>query len=775
MANDVRIPAAAWDFNLATTPSLLTFTTPRISPILRASCRVGSGTNHAWIQLTGLNIAAGTYSVKLKDVAFSFQVTFSDQTDENGQKQSTEASVRLFGAGSALTFDTEYTLESVTDTSTSTALDLLGMIITFSTPHATDRIVGIGTMDFTNNQKDEVSVSLSGADLANTEYIIEISPSSLLNDKTMSVTFTDQSGTVAGRVYSADGDPVHFEFGETYEIVSITRTNSQPILFVSLTFSVPTEPARITTTSSVLNGPKTEVTVTLHGRELFSATMTVTVKNPDSNREFTSNLLSVVETSCTVTFAVAQIESETALAFGVSYGIVSIESSDDKSFVVNTGVTVSVPSAPIINSITSKLSPNCTHFSISFGGSSLPTSGSLVASISASISLDLSYMDEVWTTGWLADGAKGMKMNTSYSVTKIVDGVNEMILNKQTFTTAEGPTLSSIEPVTLKDDDLNSVVLSLDGLRMPVSSVVPSFDLIAIESGGSTEEITIGISFSSKTVGSGEVEVYKSGKLKYSTSYSVVGMTSAVVSVSIPSSVTFTTPAAPTRIISATCDLDTETGKSAEIVLKGESFPQSTPFTLTVFELNGASEKTGSAIELSSSFASDGSSTLHTLTSLICGNDASKLTYGKWYEVTKLEIANMKTIVNDLARFVVPPEPSRLITVTDSAVYSEKDTEVSVTLSGIKLTVWKRNLWPNWMSLSDSCVQWLNLVFDLPNLVSVLFHDSYLSLHSVSESLLFKSSLFFLFVADSALPYPQQAAFVMCGGSVSTCPASDAP
>ncbi|KAK2946489.1 hypothetical protein BLNAU_18594 [Blattamonas nauphoetae] len=34
-------------------------------------------------------------------------------------------------------------------------------------------------------------------------------------------------------------------------------------------------------------------------------------------------------------------------------------------------------------------------------------------------------------------------------------------------------------------------------------------------------------------------------------------------------------------------------------------------------------------------------------------------------------------------------------------------------------------------------MQWLNLVFDLPNLVSVHFHDSYLSLHSVSESLLF--------------------------------------
>ncbi|KAK2958404.1 hypothetical protein BLNAU_6674 [Blattamonas nauphoetae] len=686
MANDIALPQAAWIFNLSATPSFLHFTTPEAPPILKASCRVGSGTDHAWIQLTGLNITTGTYSVKLKDVAFPFDVSFSDLKDENGQKQSTEASVRLFGDGNKLTFNKEYTLESLTD-SASNAVDLRGMIVTFSTPQATDRIVGIGTMDFTNTQKDEVSVSLSGADMANAEYIIEISPSNLLNDDTISVTFTDQSGTLDGSVYSADGDPVHFEFGETYEIVSITRTNSQPILFFdTLNFSVPAEPARIESTSSVLNGPKTAVNVTLNGTALISAAMTVTVKNPSSNREFTSSLSFVDSTSCTVTFPTGQTETDAELVFGGLYDIVSIESSDGKSFVVNTGVKVRVPSAPIIDSISSSLSENCSHFEIVFGGSSLPSIGSLVASLSPSITLSLSYVDGKWTTGWLSNVETGMLMNTDYSVTKVASGDNEMILNKDSFKTPLGPTLSSIPTVTLKDDDLNSVVVSLDGHRMPVSSVVASFDLIVVESGGSSEEITIDVSFSSNEAGSGEVEVYKTGKLKYSTSYSVVRMTSAVVSVSIPSAVSFWTPAAPTRIISASCDLDTDTGKSAEIVLNGMSFPQSTPFTLTVFELDDSNLKTGNAIELLSSFETDGSSTLHTLSSLIYGNDASKLMFEKWYEVTKLEIANMKTIVDDLARFVIHPEPSRLTTISDSVNYFNKQTELSVALSGYKLT-----------------------------------------------------------------------------------------
>ncbi|KAK2963985.1 hypothetical protein BLNAU_1066 [Blattamonas nauphoetae] len=663
------------------------FTVPVIPPILKASCRIGSGTNHAWIQLTGLNITAGTFSVKLKDVDFSFVVTFSAQKDENGQKQSTEASVCLFGEESKLTFDKEYTLESLTDQSTSTNLDLRGMIITFSTPQATDRIVEIGTMDFTGNQKDEVSVSLSGADLTGSEYFITTSPSSDLNDNKLSATFSGQSGTLVGRVYSAIGNAVPLKFGQTYEILSITHTNNQPILLVPLSFSVPTEPARIESTSSALNGPKTEVTVTLTGRELFSATMTVKLTNPNTNRVFTSSLSFVDTTSCTVTFPAAQTETDAELAFGVSYDVVSTESSDGKkSFVVNTGVKVSVPSAPIIDSITSSLSPNCTHFEIVFGGTSLPTSGSLIATISPSITLPLSYENGKWTTGWLADGEDGMLMNTSYSVTKIADDVNEMILNMKTFTTALGPTLSSIEPVTLKDDDLNSVVLTLEGLRMPLSSVVASFDLNVVESEGTTEEITIPVSFSTNEIGSGEVEVYESGKLKYSTSYSVVRMTSAVVSVSIPSAVTFTTPAAPTRIISATCDLDTKTGKSAEIVLSGVSFPQSTPFTLTVFELNEASEKTGNAIELSSSFTSDGSSTSHTLSSLIYGNASAKLEYQKSYEITKLDIIGIDSIVDKLVHFSISPEPARLTTVTLPEVYSQKQTEVSVTLSGINLS-----------------------------------------------------------------------------------------
>ncbi|KAK2940302.1 hypothetical protein BLNAU_24793 [Blattamonas nauphoetae] len=82
--------------------------------ILKATCRLGNGTNHAWIQLTGLNIAPGTYTVTLVGMrGFSFDVTFSGATDEKGRALSEETPVRLFGEGSTLTFGTEYQIDAV--------------------------------------------------------------------------------------------------------------------------------------------------------------------------------------------------------------------------------------------------------------------------------------------------------------------------------------------------------------------------------------------------------------------------------------------------------------------------------------------------------------------------------------------------------------------------------------------------------------------------------------------------------------------------------------
>ncbi|KAK2963107.1 hypothetical protein BLNAU_2130 [Blattamonas nauphoetae] len=510
MTNGIEVPVAAWAFNLAATPDLISFTT---QTILKASCRVGSGTNHVWIQLTGQTIAKGTYSVALTELEFSFEVTFTDARDENGHVLSTEASVRLFGDESKLSFNKEYTLKGVTETSTSTFIDLSGMLIPFSTPLPTERIVGIGTMTFTNSQKDEVSISLTGADLASTEYFIETSPSSVVDGNKLSAVFFAQTGLIVAKVFSTNDSEVPLQFNQKYEVVSITDSLDTPILIDRLSFTVPPSPLRITSLSVKLSGDKSQALVELIGMQIpTSPTLYLNLKNPTTNMEL-----------CVIT-----------------------------SYKSDTVLVATIPAAQ------TESGQCCAHFE------------------------------------WLLDSNR-----------------------------------------------------------------------------------------STPFLGSGEAEIYKTSKLKYDTDYTVVRLTSSIVPVSIPSTVTFKTPVGPVRILSAECDLDAESEKAAVIVLAGDLFPSKTSFKLIVYELDSSSAKIGKAFELSSSFLEDGSASSHTLSHVIYNEPSAKLKFGTSYAITDLLISGRTTIVSSDVTFDVPAEPVRIEDAT-SRLNSAFDA-VIVTLTGCAL------------------------------------------------------------------------------------------
>ncbi|KAK2960637.1 hypothetical protein BLNAU_4292 [Blattamonas nauphoetae] len=344
-----------WEFDLVASASFLSFTTPEAPPIVGASSRIGSGTNHGWIRLIGMSIEAGTFTVTLAEVPdFSFEVTFGSSRDSNGKKESSEASVRLFGDGSKLSFDTEYTLETVRDKFTSHFVDLVGMTIKVRTPESTSRIVEIGSMDFTNEQKDSVWVELNGMEMKEGKYYVGTNPPSGIAGVVLSVVFASQNGRLIGTVYSATDAAVALTFGQTYTIESITNDDEDLVLFVPLMFTVPDRPARIINLSAELNEMKTEVIVEMTGVELEDNAMRMTIKNADTGVELSSNLFSITSTSCLVKFSAGQSESSTQVKFGKTYKIVSIASSvDSSSFVVNTGLSLLVPSAPIVTSISS--------------------------------------------------------------------------------------------------------------------------------------------------------------------------------------------------------------------------------------------------------------------------------------------------------------------------------------------------------------------------------------------------------------------------------------
>ncbi|KAK2954342.1 hypothetical protein BLNAU_10674 [Blattamonas nauphoetae] len=680
-------PKLAWEFDLASTPESLTFVAPEAPPILKASCRLGNGSNHAWIKLTGLNITAGTYTVTLVGVSgFSFGVTFASETDEKGRPLSEETPVRLFGEGSTLTFDTEYQIDTVINSTSQEPLNLAEMIITFTTPVATSRIIGMGEETLTLPQKDSVSVPLYGTDMKDTTYLVEVSLSDVVLEEPLSAVFSANSGTLVGRVYSASGSEVPLEYGNTYAVVSVTNSAFDAVLFNPFIFTVPTEPARIKSISPKLNREKSEVIVELTGVQFFaSPALFVHLKNTNTGRAFSSSLTIKNAESCSVSFPTAQSEDDTHLQFELGYLVTSVASVDGlSSFLFNEGLEVTVPHLPVVDTITSSLSPSCTTFQVSMTGSHLPLTGSFTATLSPAATMTVNFVDGVGTSLWLSDGVDGMKLNTTYTIIELANDDDVILVNDKIFTTTEGPTLLSIDTPTLKSDNPNVIELTLNGERMPLKETVPEFSLVVVEKGQSTE-ISIPVSFSTNSLGGGEAVAYPSSTLKYSTAYSVLRMTSTTVPVSIPSSVSFTTPASPTRIISAFGSLDSKTGKTAEISLTGIGFPQSKDFTIIVRELDALSQPTGSPIELSSSFGADGASTSHTMTTPIFRETSAKLEFGKSCVITDLVITGMSTVVDSDVTFKVPTEPSRLISI-HPATYSNEDREVSASLFGIKLS-----------------------------------------------------------------------------------------
>ncbi|KAK2944635.1 hypothetical protein BLNAU_20434 [Blattamonas nauphoetae] len=264
-----------------------------------------------------------------------------------------------------------------------------------------------------------------------------------------------------------------------------------------------------------------------------------------------------------------------------------------------------------------------------------------------------------------------------------VTGNDQIIVNQKQFTTPPGPSLTSIDPVSLKSGDLDTVVLTLNGQRMPVATFVSDFKLTVVET-GTNAEIPIPVSFSTDTLGSGEAKAYSPSTLKYDTDYTVLRLKSTVIPVSIPSTVTFKTPAAPVRILSVKCNLDAASGKAAEVVLTGVALPQSTSFILNVYELDSSSAKVGDAFELSSSFLADGQTSSHTLSHLIYGESSPKLKYNTSYLITDLQVSGRTTIVSSDVTFDVPPEPGRIL--SSSPALNGAKSQVDVTLNGVKLT-----------------------------------------------------------------------------------------
>ncbi|KAK2951407.1 hypothetical protein BLNAU_13687 [Blattamonas nauphoetae] len=476
---------------------------------------------------------------------------------------------------------------------------------------------------------------------------------------------------------------VGFRYGHSYQIIRVSVNGVNAMLPDSgFSFTLLEEPPRVEKAiPNQLNGHRTEVTVTLTGRAFTQEPLTVKVSRGGTTIESLSQISVTDNGTLTVIFNTDFQQSSTHLAYGQRYVVSAVSNATD-SFFVNSDVNFTVPNPPTVKSIVSTLAGNCTHFQIAMTGTDLPTSGVYVVTLSSGFTFDVTFSSTGAKSSFFEGNATGsLDFNTTYEIESILQNDNIIFFTQSSFTTSEGPTLKGIT-AELNQSNLNEVVLSLTGVRMAVSQYT-----LLLRKVGTSNAFQLVVYFSSTTDGTESVEVYnQTGTLEYDVEYEVISMHLSSLSVTILTTITFPTPPAPTRIISASCALGGQFEKQALINLNGVALPAGKTISITVSELDENGNVIRAGIALSSIIDGQGMLASTLLKEDVFLPSPVKLKYGTQYLLTDLSVEDVPSILDNGVMFEVPPEPSRLTTIVSSPLYSNQDKELSLDFIGIKLT-----------------------------------------------------------------------------------------
>ncbi|KAK2959485.1 hypothetical protein BLNAU_5534 [Blattamonas nauphoetae] len=636
---------------LVITPPVVTSISSTLSP----NC------SHLQLAFEATNLPKSVVCEATLKTGQSFDVTFS--VDGVGESEF------LLGGKSGLLFSTDYSVASLI------APDKSHIVLkekTFPTPDAPT--LNSVSAELKEGDPNSVVLSLTGIRLKTGQFDLKVMEEGASAITSVSISIdTPTSGSGEVEVYIKTGT---LEYGKTYSVVSLSNTSIFVDIPLSISLNIPSAPARIERVGTAsLNKPKTEVTVSLYGVSLSAKPFCVTVERDGVIISSTQSIKFVSETEVTIVFPVGLLESSSTLQYGQTYTLKFVNNATG-SFIVNPSLTVTVPNAPIVNSITPSLSSNFTHFRLTLTGSHLPSTGTFTATPSVGSTFSVSFSSEVGVSDWVKGGGVGeMDFNTTYSLSSLIDADGEhIVLETKSFTTPEGPTLTHVS-AKLKDGDPNRLTLTLTGQRMA------SGTYLIVKESPQEDAITLSMSVGTdSTSGSGDVEVYnKTGTLEYGKTYTVEKMQNENVVIALLDVAPFDTPEPPARIEKVECELGGEDKKDAVLTVKGTSLPKGKKITIKVKEVVGEAN-VGSDIELEWIWEGSDVVTSGTVNIPIYDAVVKTVEYGKSYQLTSLSVADAVSILNPNVGFDVPAEPSRVETAIPAL--NSLRTKVIVELGG---------------------------------------------------------------------------------------------
>ncbi|KAK2955967.1 hypothetical protein BLNAU_9127 [Blattamonas nauphoetae] len=549
--------------------------------------------NTTSITLCGRQIATGSYTVRINSENGPwFDISFSDGMSD--ERNSSVASVPILGDSPVLSFGVTYTLFSVTPTSspsTSLLIDASPNSFTISEPA---RITGIEIGSLSDALKTEASLSLTGRALQpNTDYTISLSghpksPSSMganaePDKRTITIRsdFSNPSGTGSKTIKLYPHDSAELLFGYEYSVDSVCLDGLTLLQNSGLSFSTPSEPARLSLMKSYsLTASKDGVIVVVEGFALKEDTTLIIVTSSDGRVIESDGKIEVKTSSeCWIRFKVSWAENTTHLEFLKTYTLTAVRSGSNE-LIITPELFFTVPSGPIVKSITAPLDCSSSSFSVQIVGTDLPIESGFRVELDGGLWFLVDFDSSTTGNGTISASLPGqMQFDTSYSVVSVTKGDRKMKCESVSFKTPVGPTLVDVK-AALNASNINNVIVTLESLRMPVGEMT-----LTVQEGSSTP-IALTVSFVSSEAGSVEVVVFGGSTLKYGTSYTVMSLTSSSLHCSLDKPITFSTPATPARIKTASCSLVGESERSGEVVLHGEALPAGTSFSISLDEID---------------------------------------------------------------------------------------------------------------------------------------------------------------------------------------------
>ncbi|KAK2947340.1 hypothetical protein BLNAU_17727 [Blattamonas nauphoetae] len=667
-------------------PPLLLFRTPNPPRVFEVICEHVASTCTTKISLCGRSVPKGNCIVELNEVPnFSFQVNFDGKVEaDTGIMRSTKATVSMSLDENPIAFDTTYTVSSHSPQFR-------------RHPRLRNHPTHTGDSQSPKNKNTAFTLVLFELDGSNAQIgsSFSLSSSFLLDG-------SPTSHTLSSEIFGAENPAQKFE--TWYEITELRIVGTSTVVRSRTLFFVPAEPSRLTSVTKPVSydTKEREVTISLSGMKLSGTYWIVLESNtsaPDVNVSVSFSESGIGELKGILYSKALPLSMN--MTYDTLYKIVGMEDSSQKPIFFESGLSFELMTEPC-----RVVSASIERYENKDKESIISVEGILLNDQSGyNVTLSLDNTETVvqvstqtsgrWETRVNLKGADedgtGLIYGKTYSLSKVIrlSDLSEVHSEEITLTLKNEPSrLVKAECLSTSDFDSLSLVLSTRQLSPDQPYRVT---LTGTPKDGSTSnaahEVVIEVNRAPTITKS--VSLYPVHTVKYNHVYTVSSMNHSSSTTSIlinTDACSFSTPVEPTRIISALGSLDSKTGKAEEIALTGIGFPQSTDFTIIVRELDALSQLTGSPIELSSSFAAEGSSTSHTMTIPIFGESSPKLLFGKSYVITDLSISGVIPIVDSDVTFVVPAEPSRLTSVTKPVSYDTKEREVTISLSGMKLS-----------------------------------------------------------------------------------------